>query len=134
MSCYWNNMDSKLVMLFKEISFYFSMLWKNLKRKKWYSRPAQIFSRHFKSEHIITSHHKITYHFIKHSSEFHKWSYYHSLLWAVHRPDRETTECLCVQFSARVRKQAEILWSCDRHFPCKQQSHRNEVNVVIKQD
>jgi hypothetical protein len=58
-------------------------------------------------------------------SEFHNWSYYHSLLWTVHRPGRETTECLCLQFSSRVRKQAEILWSSDRHYPCKQLSHKN---------
>jgi hypothetical protein len=42
-------------------------------------------------------------------NEFHKLSHYHSLLCAVHRPGTETTECLCVQFSSRVRKQAEIL-------------------------
>ena len=67
-------------------------------------------------------------------SEFHKWSHHHSVLCAVHRPGRETTECLCVQFYLRVRKQAKILRSCDRQFPCKQLSHRNEVNVVIKED
>ena len=67
-------------------------------------------------------------------TEFHKWSYHHSVLCAVHRPGTETTECLCGRFYSRVRKQAEILWSCDRYFPCKQLSHRNYVNVVIKED